>query len=365
MAKILSVSEMEKHLLSLSSDENLSIANMVSEQQNPSSILTVYGARTEISALARCIINVHPGYPFFSDKLKRKILTELCNILNSVTNDISVRDLFARFQLIPELIPDNHFLLKLGDSVLRRTRGKYINVGRNYIVAKNLESDVYIGRHDGIGIIAIKKFSALPEQSLELYRTQVLDLINTSRALIIDLRDNPGGPSTLATMIANTILGTDIIPRSRRMFIRTNNDARKFYSCTKLSKDGLDFTHDPALRADNTKFRLSKGYNSLYQRPIYFLINTKTASSAELLINYFRYYKNATLVGAHTAGALQYGAVFWGMLTRSRILFQIGAHYMEIPRKRNFETHGYPPDIKCNDGQDAMAIAINDINEKS
>lgn len=100
-------------------------------------------------------------------------------------------------------------------------------------------------------------------------------------ALIIDLRYNGGGLTSIMESIANMLIPSNVI--GKKMYItRHNTDYAMFNSTTFFSQS-------------NQRLDL---------KTIYFIVGHNTASSSEMLINSIKPYVNTILVGQETQGKL-------------------------------------------------------------
>ena len=198
---------------------------------------------------------------------------------------------------------------------------------------------------------------------MEQFRNRIRDVMAGTHAIIIDMRDNGGGSPLIMSMICDEIIGPVGIPRTKSMWSRTTPQAQELYQYSTLSRDHIDKTVDPAIVADNTKFKLPTDYSPVYDRPIYILQNNKTASSAEHLQALLRYHPQMQIVGSNSSGCMQYTNYQTLKLEHSGILIQLASVYAEFFGIKHFETHGFTPDIKCPDGTDAFAVAMAQIEK--
>lgn len=103
----------------------------------------------------------------------------------------------------------------------------------------------------------------------------VMQFVARTRALVIDLRNNGGG-------------GSDIGPVFESFFLPANTPLLEF-----KSRDGKVVT-------DRTWNRLPQ---EKYDKPVYILVNKRTASAAEAFAYVMQAHKRATIIGQPSAGA--------------------------------------------------------------
>lgn len=156
-------------------------------------------------------------------------------------------------------------------------------------------------------------------------------------------------------------------PTARREFIRNNPDAnavKNLYKRPDIEKFKVDSIEDPVIFEDNTKKPLPKfnAEKAGFSGPIYILINGGVMSSGEMFCTSIRNYPNAKFIGVNTCGGEVYGYNYAHLLLpHSNIKFNVGCVYRELFVK-NFELNGYSPDIVCEDGTDAMDVALSKLN---
>ena len=321
-------------------------------------------ARQDVATLAQMFINAYGGWPFYPKLLRLRILNKLNRIYDKVTRPITASELFAQLKPIIEIMPDNHLWIKLGDNLAKYPRSPRIDVGANLAVTHGGGKKYYIDKIDNIGVIAFSKcFAPDEKEDMNHFRKLVQNVMQETRAIIIDMRDNGGGSPLIMSMICDEIMGPIGIPRTKRMLSRTTPQAQGLYKYSTLSRDHIDKNIDPSMVADNTKFKLPTDYKPVYDRPIYILQNNKTASSAEHLQAQLRYYPQLQIVGSNSSGCMQYTNYQTLKLGHSGILIQLAGVYTEFFGIKHFETNGFEPDIKCPDGTNAFTIAMAQIEK--
>jgi len=121
--------------------------------------------------------------------------------------------------------------------------------------------------NDNIGYIKIMHFG---RRTKEGFKKAMIDVKEIDlRGLIIDLRDNPGGNLEEAIQIMQ-----HFIPEGRPLVTVSGKGQTKYFSNT----------------------------NEEYEYPLVILINSNTASCAEIFAATLRYYKKATLIGINSYG---------------------------------------------------------------
>lgn len=163
-----------------------------------------------------------------------------------------------------------------------------------------------------VGLLTINRFS---HKSCEIAK-EALQKLNESKAnaVIIDLRDNPGGLVDEAACIASLFIGP------KKMFVLKYLDENK----------------------DNEIFYGEE--DQIYDQSVAVLINSATASSAELLAGILKDYGRAVVVGEKSfgKGSFQEGDV-WFRNKRLALFQTQGLFY--LPSGKSPQATGIEPDV--------------------
>lgn len=157
-----------------------------------------------------------------------------------------------------------------------------------------------------------------------------LDLqnINSKKMLVIDLRDNGGGPP----LAAREILG----------FFMPQNDFL-FAIARKKQKPVM-------LASPNQSIR--------YEGPVTLLVNHKTGSAAEMFSGVLRSKKRAKLIGQKTAGATYLKSIY--DFEDKSMIFMITSLTF-LPDKSVFPKDGLTPDILLKENEDALQYTFQNL----
>jgi carboxyl-terminal processing protease len=202
-------------------------------------------------------------------------------------------------------------ILKL--TVLRHGEIKNINIVRTEQALPTVSAQVLEGLKP-VGVLTINKFAidacVQVKSALQGLRRQGI------RGLLLDLRDNPGGQMEEATCITSLFVGP----------------GKKVYQIKSLSEDAEDET--------------SYGSEALqYEGPMAVLINSGSASAAEIVAGALQDYKRAVLVGERSfgKGSFQEGEI-WSKNANIAIFETKGFYY--LPSGRTPQLVGLEPDVK-------------------
>lgn len=196
--------------------------------------------------------------------------------------------------------------------VLRNGQNIELNVERAVISVSNISYDMKQGN---IGYIKVSGFDA--DISAE-YAKARMSLVNRgAKALILDLRDNPGGYIDGAIGIAGQIL-----PEGK--------EVSKLYSRGKLMK---------------TEKVAGKGQG--YPLPMVVLVNNDTASASEILAGALQDHKAATIVGTNTYGK---GVAQQVIELSAGDSAKLSVFYFKTPLGKDINKEGIKPDYVVENG---------------
>jgi carboxyl-terminal processing protease len=177
-----------------------------------------------------------------------------------------------------------------------------------------LKSQVIHRQQNQVGLLTIHKFS---KEICKEVKKEIIHLQQESIAgLILDLRDNPGGQVDEAACVINLF-----VPRGKWMFETRYLNEDRF-------PDKYIATEKP-----------------IYNGPLVVLINSGSASAAEIVAGSLKDLQRATLVGERTfgKGTFQDGSI-WNANPKIA-LFQTGGFYY-FPSGWTPQLMGLQPDIK-------------------
>ncbi len=163
-----------------------------------------------------------------------------------------------------------------------------------------------------LGLLTINRFT---RQSCEISKKSIMSLSKLgARGLLIDLRDNPGGLVEEAACVASLFLGP------KKMFTLKYLDTSK--------KDEIFYGEE----------------DKIFDKPVAVLINSGTASSAELFAGIMKDYNRAVLVGERSfgKGSFQEGEV-WFKNPRIALFQTQGLFY--LPSRLSPQAAGIEPDV--------------------
>jgi len=385
--KIYSLYQMQDMLLADSTPDDLRpLMNNGRVPQTPDRTMTAEQVRREISLAARTLVNGYCGWPFHEDSMKYQVMKILLNIYTKA-RDMTAGEFFNKLRPALEIIPDGHLSIELNDEKIRsKDKPKYKDVGKNIA---SRQDTLKLGKHKDIAVIAIstlnmrsmaKMFGAEQKfgedwrkeiedyknwnELLEIWEKMFREIIDGSSALIIDLRGNGGGTSTPTDRLADYLYGSET-QSLLKSYIRATPEGKILQKSKGWNVDKKE-EKDPAIRNDNTNnpqpaFDPGKGY----AKPIYILTDIGVGSSAEMFIaRLYKKHPHVKLVGDNTGGMEVFGDMSKPIvLPHSKIDISVGQIYRMMEPYGFEELKGFPPDIRCEEGQDAFDIAIQDFNK--
>lgn len=201
---------------------------------------------------------------------------------------------------------------RLGLQVLRQGQEKYLEI----LKAENVYPSVVARLMNQIGLITIHKFS---KDACQMTRQQLVSLKEqNAKGILLDLRDNPGGQVEEAACVVGLF-----VPRGTFLFETRYLDVSK-PSDRYVSED-----------------------EQVYKGPLAVLVNSGSASAAEIVAGSLRDQNRAKLVGERTfgKGSFQDGRL-WGPNTKIALFETEGLYY--FPSGWTPQLVGLQPDIQVN-----------------
>lgn len=359
MFRIQSIKELENELLKDSGLDDMHVFSLSEfskiwqNNQELDKILSADEVKRDVSVFARYLIRVYVGWPVHNDLVKREVLNYLIKVYKSA-HDMKAGELEDILKKAIEYIPDNHLQICFTKAKSKRN---YKDVGNNFAGKQPIKTEL---RNDGIAIIGFKSMLKTDE-----FNDIILDfeenILPKSKALIVDLRGNSGGNSFYSDRFAFFLCGK-YVDSTKEIYVRTTPEAKKVQQQWKPNASWTDkpVSEKLQLLMKGTEYKIDKKH--AYIRPIYILIDAHTGSSAEMFLLRMSHHPGVTVIGDNSCGMEVYGDLAHGFLANSKISFSFGMKYWVLEYD-NFEMNGYKPNIKCDDGVDAMDVAVAEYNK--
>jgi len=153
-------------------------------------------------------------------------------------------------------------ILRQGEDMTRE-----ITITRDRIEIKSV---IYEEKDDGIAYIKIKKFAE--DTSKEFEKAVTMAIVDNSKGMVLDFRNNPGGFLSIAVDVASKF-----VPKGEVVVWEQGRDEKK-------------------------KSYTSHGGNSLSEMPIVVLVNEGSASASEIVAGALRDLRGTILVGKKSFG---------------------------------------------------------------
>ena len=99
-SKITSVEQLEQRFLSVAPESGFRVMRNAETSIDMDSSISEDAARTDVAMFARLLIQAYGGWPFYPQILRRRILTTLLRIYNSISEPIKIRDLYEQLKSI-------------------------------------------------------------------------------------------------------------------------------------------------------------------------------------------------------------------------------------------------------------------------
>lgn len=190
---------------------------------------------------------------------------------------------------------------------------------------------------------AFFNFMMMPDATKTIDR--MIAQLNFSDAIIIDLRDNPGGDGGIAEYFFSYIMPED------SLYLSSN---------TSRANNG-EINYSENFSVKNLPEKRIEG------KPVFILVNSKTGSSAEYFAFLAKIHKKAIIIGEQTAGA---GHSLTTLKVYDYLTIGVPSNriFDKITNKDWEETNGVVPDVIITDNQaieTAHKMALEAVNQKS
>ena len=202
---------------------------------------------------------------------------------------------------------------KVKVKILRNKESKPLDfeITREIIVSKGIKTDIF---NDNIGYLRLSSFQS---NSTTNVRNAIYDLRKNTKnnlsALILDLRNNPGGVLGSAVGISDLFLKSGKIVYTKG---RTNNSDLEYKANSEDILEGL---------------------------PLYVLINEGSASASEIVAGALQDNKRAKIFGEKSFGKASVQSI-QEMFDGSALKLTTARYY--TPNDRNIHGNGIEPDVK-------------------
>ena len=343
--------------------------------------LTASELAADLNYLSFAMSNAYSGFTFVPNKGSQTVLNDLATW--PVPASMNSMDFYKVLNSETGKIQDDHFLVFLQRPSAPRPG---IGVGSNFgkQVKSVWEMNWYDTGHQ-VPVVSIHAFQT-PGSDWNGFATTIQNLMQSSRTIIIDLRDNGGGDDSEGKVLAQQLLDSDSFPTpyksaslmqnpySLEIFLNAidwmalnwpGSDSSGWAQMKQQTEGKLKQALNGTLPAvevqDFSKQNPIAGRHA-YTGKVYVLINRNTASSGESTTDYLGALPFAKVVGENSAGAIHFGTMGLIELPNSKIVISLGIDYLAYRDGSFHELTGINPSVRVPDGQDALDYIVGTDN---
>lgn len=346
-------------------------------------------AKKDLEILYYTIKFGYGGRKFVPQQDLAKALSEIESYHNNLTGKISSNDFCLKIDSILSIIPDNHLFPTINYNPCDPIKFKKFEkspVGKNNSTKAPWDLKYFKINNFKIPILSITKMFSYNKENWGQFSENVKKIKNSAPAIVVDLRGNPGGSDEAAQELSKIMFGQEISPPYSRIItskvpqtlaVRINTfKIKKSETKEEYKKDiqnRIDAEYEKFLKAkrkelpeeeieiigETKKIDSSKVYN----RPIMVLIDNACSSACESVLDYLEGLPGLKKVGQNTGGFVHFGNMGKLVLPNSRIMISIATDFWEYKDHRYVEKIGYCPDIKVENGINALDIAKNELEK--
>jgi hypothetical protein len=339
---------------------------------DPNRVLSAANIRDDLNYLAFAISHAYSGYQFAPERGSQAFLDSLSEWKDQAQT--STKDFYKFLYSKAGLVQDGHFLIELQRPPSGRTG---TGVGSNY--GKNQNSVWELNWYSPqIPVISIHAF-APPGNDWNGFLDMVQNLMEKSRNIVIDLRDNGGGNDdegkelvkklSNAGSYANPYLSSRMLqnPFALQIFLNSidlfsqmqgfGSDQAGWDTMRRQTEDNLTKALAgtiPAVREDDYSNSNAILGPSAYKGKVFVLVNRHTVSSGETTTDYLRMLPFVSVVGENTEGGIHFITLGIAELPNSKIAIGLATDYKTYRDGSFRELKGIEPSIKVPDGVDAL-----------
>jgi hypothetical protein len=346
--------------------------------------------KSDIQFAADMLKNGYAGSRFQNSKIMDTVIANLNNVAASA-GSTNVKNLCFEIAKATSILLDSHFSVGLPSPrgmmpCQQDSSDGWVSVGKNLQNNRDLNWQlikVKTSKGHEADVLAISRFRFTGKEHWEKF-VETADYLSTRPYFIVDLRGNSGGSDRyLMEWIAKLLKGDRDIqfggwafksPQAFQVLLNwvkrarekaTTDDAREYFksAISDFQRDLSKARHGELARWERlTPDPIKGSAKEDYSGIIYILTDRGIASTAEEMVALLDKNFKARKIGTNTGGVLQFGEIGNAILPKSGIYIDIGTTFYENPYGF-IETIGIPPDIRLNEGQDALETALKEIDK--
>lgn len=338
----------------------------------------------DINVLYHMLHRGYIGYPRLADEVRNQVNSKLVQL--SKKTQIARADFHQKITDILSMIVDNH--LEVEPLAKKERLPNLKNIASTCACGWKVVSE-QINKQPVLAIGA-SSFSNKNSSNWDDLAYKISLHKDEYSAIIIDLRGNAGGDIDNAFNIIVPMCGNnptspfgDIIKKvSKEALILDYHDLKNKRLEGVYDENSLvvqenellanifdDYSEDidevPESFEDCIPLEFYEWHETVFNKPVYILQDSKTGSASEMLIQICQENLNVTTVGQNTAGCVHYVTARKMTLPHSRVVIKIPTVYNSYKDGRFIENVGISPDIKIAEEEDALAVALKHLyNER-
>lgn len=218
---------------------------------------------------------------------------------------------------------------------LRITRGKVVIPAVEYGDAEQMVKAPGVPEGE-IGYLSLRGFyMEAVDDFIKQYETEIE---GKKKALVIDLRGNPGGDVDAATKLLDYFLPDDLPLPERR---KESSGAVESKTTRRFDSDKTLLLYTEDKKGDGKEWYASDGHE--VDMPLVILVNQNSASASELFSGAMQDYQRAYVLGTQSYGK---GIVQTVRSFPDGSAVEFTTHYYFTPARRNIHKVGITPDYK-------------------
>ncbi len=336
--------------------------------------------RQELAKIARLISKGHAGYTLWDKETTQRFEAAVVDLYNGISETLPLgsnkvkNGFYNQVDKVLQILPDEHLKVSPGQGNLIARAPNPTEVGDNFAAPDSAwEIKVSEGKQP---VLSLRDLGSTgPKDWIELQETLRKVLFNKDGtesvdSLIIDVRENPGGPSIPYELVGKMLYGNEVAPFEQMTYRDTpEND---FLRCANGEMSAEEYAYRQKHHTYTGELKTALDYSGHehefppfadggFKRPITLLTSRNTASAGESLCQLLKGHPGLTVAGENTAGCYAENS---GDCVRNQFGYgvKIATGHCTVKEGHSCERTGFAVDFETK-GQDALNAVMENQSE--
>lgn len=337
--------------------------------------------RQELAKIARLISKGHAGYTLWDKETTRRFEAAVVDLYDGISETLPLgsnkvkNGFYNQVDKVLQILPDEHLKVSPGQGNLIARDPNPSNVGDNSATPDSAW-EIKLAEDGKTPVLALNDLGSTgPKNWIELRKQLRETLFNADGtekvdSLIIDVRENPGGPSIPYELVGKMLYGNEVAPFEKMAYRDTpEND---FLRCVNGEMNAEEYAYRQKNHTYTGELKTALDYSDHeqeyppfadggFKRPITLLTSRNTASAGESLCQMLKGHPGLTVAGENTAGCYAENS---GDCARNKFGYgvKIATGHCTVKEGYSCERTGFAVDFETK-GQDALKTVMENQSE--